>query len=177
MTTAFIIFAGTIWCHGQSGSLFTCNRIGIDLAAGICFGKTEIITEHSFLPNWSAGAGISLATGLLKRPVSEAESTHLKAISGDDRITNPEEKFRQTFQEICIYADYWPHRAFRGPHVCIGGRIRDRDGPDLILGVGYAIHIWRGLSTDIMYRSGIIETYKDRRLPADGIKAGIHYVF
>lgn len=177
MTTAFIIFAGTIWCHGQSGSLFTGNRIGIDLAAGICFGKTEIITEHSFLPNWSAGAGISLATGLLKRPVSEAESTHLKAISGDDRITNPEEKFRQTFQEICIYADYWPHRAFRGPHVCIGGRIRDRDGPDLILGVGYAIHIWRGLSTDIMYRSGIIETYKDRRLPADGIKAGIHYVF
>lgn len=180
MSIACIIFIGSLPCAGQHGNIqFKPDRAraGIDIADGICQKTIRVMISHSFTSHWSATADIGLDVGLMKSPAAEIEMNHLTALSDMTQSENTQKEFRQTFQDICIYIDYWPSHAFKGPHIFIGGSFKDRSGPDLIFGAGYSINIWKGLSTDIMYRFGIIETYKDRQLSVTGIKAGICYVF
>ena len=78
---------------------------------------------------------------------------------------------------ICIHADYWPRGTFNGLQLSIGGQVKVRGKPDITVGIGYSIRIFKGLGADIIYRCGIKEAHDIGKLPSDGIKAVLHYVF
>lgn len=179
MSTTCIILSAFNLCHGQPvAENHSCSSsIGIDLAAGLCFGTVRLMAGHSINSNWSAGFDVGLDMAIIKSPPSILESEHSVMMSDDRQPATGTNKFRHTFQDICIHMDYWIFESFKGLHLCIGGLLKDRGGPDLLLGAGYSIRIWKGLCTDITYRFGIIETYKAGHLPLEGIKAGLHYEF
>lgn len=176
MSIACIIFFAGNSCLGQPAGKSN-SRIGIDLTAGLCFRTAGLMASHSFRPGWSAGFEVALDMSLIEKPVSNIDSEHRETVEDGYWNTHAGNRFRDSFLELSIHVDYWTSEAFKGLHFCIGGIIKDRGWPDFLLGAGYTIHIWKGLSADIMYRFGIIETYIAKQPPLEGIKAGLYYAF
>lgn len=179
MTAACTIFTALLHGFGQTESATIRpdnSRIGIDLTSGICFETIRITAGHSFNPHWSIGADISLDMNVMKKYRNKTETEHIGTLS-DNAQEISSEKFRRTFQDIFIYVDYWPVTAFKGPHIYLGGIFQDRDRQDIILGAGYSIHIWKGLNADIMYGFGLIDTYKNKQMPVEGIRTCFYYDF
>ena len=102
---------------------------------------------------------------------------HRDTIDGSPEIIQEQSYHRKSIQEINIGMVFWPKRSFDGVHIIIGGRIRDRNDPDIIIGAGYSLRIFRKIYGSIAYNAGIIETRKTGKLTFDGIRAGISYIF
>lgn len=173
MTTACMILSGTFSCLGQMNGGMTL--IGTDIVSGICFHTLRVGVAHGFRDNWSAGGELGLDLDVICRSADETEQSHRELTS--DQSSGQAVPFRQTFLDTYLHIDYWPQKVFRGPHLSFGGRLRDRSSPDITVGAGYCIRIWKGLGADISYTIGILETYKNKTLSYNNIKAGIHYVF
>ena len=168
MTAALAIFMCSACCHGQR------SFVGVDILSGVCMKTIHFDIAHKITERWSAGGDIGINTKAARMDQKSIESEHLENITSS---TVKSSGFRDSFQEFCIHIDYWPQRTYEGTHISIGGCIKDRKGPDLTLGLGYFIHIWKGIGVELTYRCGIMETFHEGKLPAKGIKASICYVF
>ena len=171
MAIVYTILACAAYCNGQK------HHIGTDLVSGICSGTIELRVSHSFAPHWSAGADVCINLGTIIKTVNEVTQAHENALKDSGQTIGNVRKAKDFLREICIHTEYWPISPFNGPSVCIGGRIRDTGTPDMTVGAGYSFKIVKGLGADIRYMCGIIEACTTGKLPADGIKAGIYYVF
>lgn len=179
MSMTCIIFTALNLSQGQSADKNHRHSswIGVDMTAGMCFKTIRLMAGHKFMCDWSAEFEVALDMASVEKKTSDTELDHRENLTEGYSAVRTEDKFRLPFQELCIHLDYWTTHAFQGLHICIGGILKDRGEPDFLLGAGYSIHIWKGLSMDIMYRFGIIETYESRQLPLKGIKTGLYYAF
>ena len=165
------LIACTFNCHCQN------RRIGTDLLGSICFETAGINLDCGFAPRWSAGADASIDLKVIKKPDDTLTAEHMESLSPHEQEERKTVLVRDRFQEIGFHIGYWPNEIFKGSFISVGGKIKDRHGPDMTLGIGYSFRIWKGLAAEAAYRFGIIEAYKKGRLPISGIKAGIYYVF
>jgi hypothetical protein len=171
MATVYSIFACVLCCNGQK------HYVGTDIISGLCFGTVQLRLSHSFAANWSAGADIG--TNILSYIKKEDETSR----SHEETLTGSNDTMDKTLEDglppgfIGIHVDYWPSGTFNGLMLSIGGQIKERGEPDITVGIGYSIRIHKGLGADIIYRCGIKETHTTGKLPTDGIKAGVYYVF
>ena len=160
---------------------FNCQcqnrRIGTDLLGCMCFETARISIDCGFAPRWSAGADACINMNVLKRHDDTLVSEHNEGLSVQEETEARTFLSGDCFQEIGFHIGYWPDETFKGCFISIGGKIQDRHGPDMTLGIGYSIRIWKGLAAEAAYRFGIREAYKEGRLPISGIKAGVYYVF
>ena len=171
MATVYTILACTLCCNGQK------HYVGTDLISGLCFGTIQLKLSHGFAENWSAGADIGTSVLTYINNKDEINSSHEEMLTDSrDAIDNTrEDELPPGF--ICIHADYWPYGTFNGLMLSVGGQIKERGKPDITIGIGYSMRIYKGLGADIIYRCGIKEMHTTGKLPSDGIKAGVYYVF
>ena len=170
MTVICIMLADIICCHSQT------MKVASDLMSGLCFRSANISIAHSFAPKFSAGTDIKMNLKTILRTQDDIVSAHREDLSISEGETHPDRDI-ETFQESCLYIDYWPADAFEGTYIRLGGRIRDREGPDMIIGLGYTMRVWKGLGIETGYSLGVIEVLNKQKLSIDGIKAGFYYVF
>lgn len=157
------------------GMAQTKLTIGTDIISGLAFRTIEIYGSYGFHPNWSAAIEAGLDIGMMHNNTSVLDKEHSEAIS---KLTAKESnEFRKDFSTLSMHLDFWPQKTHKGLCISLGGLLRDRTGPDILMGLGYYIPIWKGLGINLRYQIGIIETYKTDNLPTDGIKGGFHYVF
>ena len=167
MATVVTILTCVFCCNAQK------HYVGTDIISGLCFETLQLRISHGFATHWSAGADVGINMNYIIKTDNKLTQAHEEALKDNNTVPDS----RRIFREICIHVEYWPGSLYRGPLVSLGGQIRDNEDPDMTIGVGYSIRIAKGLGADIMYRCGIIEASSIGKLPSDGIKAGIYYVF
>ena len=171
IATVYTIIACVICCNGQK------YYIGTDIISGLCFETIELRLSHGFAIHWSVGADIGINLDYIRKTGNNLTQTHEDALKGNVLSTRDVQTDGRFFREVCIHMEYWPKYLYNGPLISLGGQIRDKDIPDMIIGIGYSFRIVNGFGADIMYRCGIREAYNIGKLPSDGIKVGIYYVF
>ena len=171
MATVYTILACTLCCNGQK------YYVGTDMISCLCFGTVQIRLSHSFADNWSAGADIGTCFLTYMNNKDEISRSHDDLLNSHSDTDDRTQEGGSSPGFICIHADYWPSGTYNGLLLSVGGQIKDRGTPDITVGIGYSIRIFKGLGADIIYRFGINEVHTTGKLPSDGIKAGIHYVF
>ena len=170
MTVICIMLTDIICCNSQT------MKVGSDLLSGLCFKSANISTSYSFAQKWSAGADIEMNLKTIIRQQEDIVSDHLKDLSITEESTHMNRSI-ESFQKVSIYIDYWLEDTFKGAYIRLGGDIRDREGPDMTIGVGYTMRIWKGLGIETGYNLGVIDALNKQKLSADGLKAGFYYVF
>ena len=171
MAIVYTLLACAFCCNGQK------HCIGTDIISGLCFETIQLRLSHGFASHWSAGADIGINIASVMKTGNELTDSHDEELKDSDLGIETTQKSRVKYRETCIHIEYWPQGLYTGPLISLGGLIKDREIPDITLGVGYSFRIIRGLGADIMYRCGIRGMYLTGKLPSDGIKAGIYYVF
>ena len=151
------------------------QMIGAEMISVVQSGTIRINGSYSFSRKWSAGAEIGITAGRWIKNRNSIDEEHREALGMDTDIE--EDRSRKIFNEINIYADYWPKSSHDGLWLRFGGTFRNRASPDITIGVGYAIPIYKGFGADLRYQFEVIDTYKTNHLPSDGIRGGFHYVF
>ena len=164
--------AGTQATHKDAGAC-----IGIDMISVPCFNTFRIHGAHCFHRHWTTSAEISINTEALYHKKKTIWNEHRDTIDDSREIIQEQSYLRKSIQEINIGMVFWPKRSFDGVHIIIGGRIRDRNDPDIIIGAGYSLRIFRKIYGCIAYNAGIIESRKAGKLSFEGIRAGINYIF
>ena len=149
--------------------------IGTDIISELAFRTVRIYSSYGFHHNWSATIEAGLDLGIMHNNIDLLNKEHGEAI-GNFSVEGKNE-FRKDFSTLCMHLDFWPQKTHKGPCIFFGGLIRDRTGPDILMGLGYHIPIWKGLGIDLRYQIGIIDTYKTNYLPIEGLRGGFHYVF
>ncbi len=180
MLTLSTIIAAFHCCHAESNP--PCKKeveacIGIDLLGGICFKSFRLSGSHCFHEHWTASAEVSIDIDALHHKEDTIWDEHRNSIDDSIEDNQARSHFRRPVHEINIGLTFWPASPFKGVHITIGGRMRDRSDPDITIGAGYSLKIVQGVYGLIAYNAGIIETKRTGRLTLDGIRAGINYIF
>ena len=170
MTTFSILIACAAPGLGQ-------NRLSVaaDLASAICMGKVRFTAEHGFSRNWSAGIETSFNISKFCKGASEIEIQHWSELYGEQKPAQPIKSDGHSENEIFI--TYWPKETYSGPLIGAGGLIKERGHPDFSINAGYCCTIWKSLRAVFLYKIGILEFINTQKLPSDGIRIGLSYVF
>lgn len=171
MATVYTILACITYCNGQK------HYVGTDIMSGIRDGSIRLKLSHGFASHWSAGAEVGIDISSILKATDKMTQTHDEALKTSDTGLENTQNTEKCLREVCIHIDYWPKSPYNGLLLSLGGQVQDGHMPDMTIGIGYSFRIVKGLGADIVYRYGIIEAYTSGKLPADGIKAGIYYVF
>ena len=151
--------------------------VGIDVISCLCLKSFRLNGSHCFHKHWTTTAEISVNIEALHHKRNTMWEEHRSSIDGSTETIQEQSDLKKSTQEINIGMVFWPKRSFDGVHIIIGGRIRDINDPDIIIGAGYSLKIFRKIYGSIAYNAGIIETRKTGKLTFDGIRAGISYIF
>lgn len=152
-----------------------CRAVNVDLVTAIIYGRIEFGAEYAFCEKWSAGAEVSVNIKRIADGPGNEEREHWTELYGTaySGVTSG----GRNMAEYGILLHYWPRNAFDGPVLEVGARVRDRDGPDMIAGIGYRCRIWKGMKATFAYKVGIIGCIKGRIGPLEGLRIGISYAF
>ena len=156
---------------------FGQNRLSVaaDLASAICLGKIRLTAEHGFSRNWSAGIESTFNISKICKGPSEMELQHWSELYGEQ---NPTRRIRsEGLTENEIFIAYWPIETYKGPLIGAGGRIKERGTPELCINAGYSCTIWKRIRAIFLYKIGILEYINTQKLPGDGIRIELSYVF
>lgn len=152
-----------------------CRAVNVDLVTAIIYGRIEFGAEYAFCPRWSACGEVSVNLKRLTEGPDDEERGHWTELYGTGYAD--EMPGGRNMAEYGILLHYWPRNAFEGPMLEAGARVRDRDGPDMIAGIGYRCRIWKGMKATFAYKVGIIGCIKGRIGPLEGLRIGISYAF
>ncbi len=149
--------------------------VGTDLCSLICQGTARMTVSYAFSNRWAADGEVGMNVGGYKR-FSQEEKGHWEMLYGEhapyDNVS-----FRSCFADACISFNYWPTAVFEGFNTSLGLSVRDRGGPDLTFGIGYSCKIWKGIRLDVGYRLRTAESIRNRKLPLEGFRIIVSYVF
>ena len=157
-------------CLAQERSAF-----GTDLCSLICQATVRMTASYAFCSKCTAEGEVGMNVGgYIKH--SQEENGHWGILYGkyapSDRVA-----FRSCFAEACISFSYWPTAVYEGFTTSLGLSVRDRGGPDLDIGVGYSCKIWKGIRLNAGYRLRTTESIRNRKLPLEGFRIIVSYVF
>lgn len=177
LTIVYFISACSFCCKGQEAKSRGPFCIGTDLVSAICFGTLEVSFKYGFSEHWTAGTELSLDFRHFGKEATSTETGHWESLESDPYGVTDDCRYRQPLINASINFEYWPKGTFKGSCINIGGLYRDRDDADLIIGIGYALKIYKGLMAGVIYNIGILKTYKEKELPYDGFKITLNYAF
>lgn len=149
--------------------------VGTDLCPLICHGTIRIAASYAFGSKCTADGEVGMNVGgYIKH--SQEEKEHWGLLYG--KYAPPDSvSFRSCFADACISFSYWPSAVFEGFSTSLGLSVRDRGGPDLDIGAGYSCKIWKGIRLNVGYRFRTAESIRNRKLPLEGFRIIVSYVF
>lgn len=118
--------------------------LGLDVAETFRSGNVKIMAGYGFHEKWSIRYDTTISMQPTRRKGNPEYETH------NGEFVAPAEKETSALT-TCISFQYWPVRTFRGIYTEIGCRYGYRDMPCCIVGIGYSIPIWKGLSAVLSY--------------------------
>ena len=152
------------------------SAVRLEVASAISTRTIRMTFGHQIADRWSIAAETGINMNKLIKGKDHETTTHWDTLSGRES-SGSQNKFRDNFTEVSIFAQYWPIQAYHGPVFSMGGALKDRSGADIIACLGYTFRIWNGIRADLLYNVYLIESVKTSILSHGDIRIGISYVF
>ena len=148
--------------------------ISMDILSFMNSGTIDIAFSHTFHTKWSAEGGAAVRVHDINENYKEKqEHEDNLGIEGENDV--PDEFIEG--HKMMIGMRYWPIGYPDGPHLSLNSVFRIIGSPDIILGGGYAIEIWKGIGIDLGYRHTIIKGRNKENESIEGIYLSIYYRF
>lgn len=166
----FLCFTGIYTLAGKESQVREQKEgiISIDILSLLTDGRLVIEGGFGFCSKWSITGCAKINLIGMGKGLSSEERNHedqLSELNGDKEINGS-----NIFHEAEFSFRHWIKDIWKGFYISAGGSINNRFAPDCLIGTGYMIQIWRGLSMDINICRKIIEN-------KNKIRIGISYVF
>ena len=124
------------------------TEIGVDIGAVINQGALGIHVGHRITKQWSLeGTHTLMAARLIRKPDKD-EEVHYGEVDSY-ALTARTDTTRLMSGGISL--KYWFNETYKGGFIMIGGRYGGLGGADGILGIGYSINLWKGMTCAISY--------------------------
>ena len=149
--------------------------VGTDLCSLICQGTVRMTVSYAFSSKLTADGEVGMNVGGYMKH-SQEENRHWGILYGEYALSDSA-VFQSCFTDACISLSYWSSAVFEGFSTSLGLSVRDRGGPDLDIGVGYSCKIWKGIRLNAGYRFRTAESIRNRKLPLEGFRIIVSYVF
>ena len=128
--------------------------VGVDLGYAISKGGLEIGISQQFARQWSIDANQKILLSMIKQTPNEEISDHYNTLYPVQEESN---KTHDEFMTGELMVSYWPVEAYKGMYLQTGCRIGIKELPQCIIGLGYAIKIWKGLTCIMSYDTTITQ--------------------
>lgn len=148
--------------------------ISMDILPLVDRSIVDIVFSHPFHMNWSAEGGGSVILPDIRGKYTE-KMEHEKNLNIEEISELPEAP--RVEHRFLIGMRYWPAGYHEGLHLSLSSVFRIKDSPDILLGGGYAISIWKGIGADLGYRYTVISTGKKEDEGIKGIYVSLYYRF
>lgn len=146
----------------------------MDILSLVNRSTVDVGFSHPFHTNWSAEGG-----GLVSIPRmagKNAERLEHEENLDIEENSNTTEDIR-VGHRFLLGMRYWPAGYLNGPHLSLSCAFRTKGSPDIILGGGYAIGIWKGIGADLGYRHTITDTGNKEDEIIKGLYVSLYYRF
>lgn len=131
------------------------TSIGTDVAETAESGKVRIIVSHAFSDRWTSEASASF------------------------RITADQEGYRcftgEGYSEQELSFRYWAREHHIGASVSLGIVGGFNQSPDMKIGAGYDIPLWKGFHINIGYGLKLLDTLRNKGRSIRSISIELHY--
>lgn len=145
--------------------------IGIDLPS-LLHSELQISFGHRISEHWSMSASTGVNIKVLYKKISTLDAEHNAEFDSGTPIQTRDYLHRES-TDIC----YWPQGTFKGIFLSLGARYTDTDGLDGTIGAGYMFSIWKKLTGHIRYDFGLTQGTESDSSIANGLRAGISWIF
>ena len=169
MATLALLIAGFNLCNGQGR-----NCIELDISSAIIYGQFRLGFGHALNDRWSVKADACVNLSRCIDWTDEEEQEHWSDLYREWGQRNSRDI---PLTDNGVSFQFWPKKAFEGPVISFGGRIRDRGVADMTAGLGYHCNLWKNLNASIFYCTGIIDCINNGFKPAEGLRINLSYVF
>lgn len=132
---------------------------GTDIADAIAEKRITITIGHAFSERWSIQGQTGFNFSHLIRKGSIKEKEHETAFAEEE--CQAQEKSIWESGEISVC--HWPQGPYCGYYFSTGLRIKGNGIPDFVLGAGYAVRIWKGLSAAISLNLSLTDRHMESR--------------
>lgn len=130
--------------------------IGLDIAETFRSGNVKVTAGYGFHEKWSVRYDTSISTHPMRREANPEYVNHSGEFEPSKVREAPALSSRVSLQ-------YWPILTFRGIYTEVGCRYGRHDMPCCVVGIGYSMPIWKGLSAVLSYSTDIGQAYKDTK--------------
>lgn len=150
--------------------------VHMDIAELVKDRTIEFGFSHPFNEKWSAGGSISLnIPGRIgkENAKEDEEWEHDKNLSSDKAGTEGSMERPEYRIGLC----YWKDSFHEGAHMAFICSHSDRNGASFIIGAGYTIKIWKGMSVDIGYERMIFSIRNETTGRNNGLNLELSFRF
>lgn len=162
-----VIFAALLmgtYCLAQHRT-----AIGTDLGPMIRSGILNLSAGYGFKERWSVTWNTGIGMGNHMKDGDTEYDAHLS------EFDMPRES-RKQIKESCISIQYWFDRTFDGAYLETGCRSGTDIVADCMIGAGYCIHIWKGLTAVLSYESDLLASLQEEKPTGSGLSIGLRWV-
>ena len=145
------------------------TALGTDLMPLLEKGHIRFQAGHGFNERWSASFSAELDARIYPRVTDAEYKDHLYEFGeGPEEVSENDGCFRMS---VC----YWTKETYKGMFLGVGCRCSFNESPDCFLDIGYAIHIWKGLTMIFSYGTDLIATSRSGRHIGQGAGIGLYW--
>lgn len=166
--TLLILLAG-ISCNCRN---IPKNMAGLEIGTAIRNRCMKISFCHGLTERWSVGGTVSFNIRRLGPGKTDEMKDHENEFIGAEGITMTKEHISDSES---VVMQFWPMALFEGMFIMAGGRHTQEYGLDCVLGIGYLLPVWKGLSATVSLETGLIR--KSETSIGECIALGISYKF
>lgn len=140
--------------------------LGIDMSRVLRDGDIKIVAGYGFHERWSVRYSTAISTDPIRKTTDPEYECHKEELSTSYGKT-------AIHPSSTLSMQYWTRNAYEGTFLEIGCRYGFNTRTDCIIGLGYCIPIWKGLSAVISCSTDMISTFDERQYFGEGISLDI----
>ncbi|MBR5300285.1 MAG: hypothetical protein IKU36_08570 [Bacteroidales bacterium] len=157
--------------QAYSQSLRGAAKTGVSITCATFRHTLSIEAGYAFSRHWSA-EGCAWKDFPANERLSQEEKLHNTLL--DKATWAPAgQKGDGVRAEVC----YWPSQAFSGLFLSTGCMFEVQKKADGCIGIGYMMHIWKGMAMSMSLKTGISELMAGSDKLTEHIDIGINYIF
>lgn len=165
--TALCLLTGPV-CHTQDGR---SGCFGMELSS-LSYDRTAcFITGHQVGPKWSVEGSAEFDFSAVRIKKSTDAEEH------DAEFSLAETSRQESVRRFQMAMKFWTGTIYCGPYIQIGCCFSGKGPPDCTAGIGYHMHICKGLYAFMAYESDLIASFRLGSPYGKGCSIGICWIF
>lgn len=145
------------------------SHISLDMGSILKGESINLSAGYGFSSRWSVSWKTEMNMQILRAEHDKEYMAHISEFSDNTVKSSPP-------YGNSISIQYWPDSVYEGAWLEAGCRCTEKFKADCVIGVGYMIHVWKGLKTVLSYQTDLLSSLKEGRSSGTGLTLGIYWI-